>query len=47
MVFSDTYIFARMMHRAALSDDDVTGFGMLTAEDLHAEALTVRITPVP
>lgn len=38
VVLTDTYIEAGVMHGAALTLDDVAGFGELTAENFHAEA---------
>lgn len=41
MVFTDAYVFARIVTGAALAYDDVACDGRLTTEYFHAEALAV------
>ena len=38
MVLADAYVEAGVMHGAALTFDDVAGFGELAAKNLHAES---------
>jgi hypothetical protein len=46
VVFADAYVHAWVKVRAALTDDDAASSEGLTAEDLHAKALGVRVAAV-
>lgn len=45
-IFSDAYIFAGMIFRSALANDDITGNSGLSAVDLYSETLALRIASV-
>ena len=46
VVLAATDVLAGMELGAALTNDDVAGANMLTAEHLHAESLCVRVATV-
>lgn len=38
MIFSHTYILSRIVNRTSLANDDVAGFGELTAKNLKTQS---------
>src|SRR5690606_14611838 len=46
VVHADAHVLAGVVLGAALTHDDVAGHGMAAAENLHAEALRVRLPVV-
>ena len=46
MVFAQTYVLSRIVQRAALADDDVTGFCELTAVNFDAQSFAFGFTAV-
>src|SRR2546429_8583126 len=46
VVLADSHAVARVEPGAALADDDLAAGHGLSGEDLHAEALGVRVAPV-
>ena len=46
VVLAHTDVLARVVLRAALTDDDVASNGCLTTENLHSESLTCGLTTV-
>lgn len=46
MIFSDPYVFARMMLCTALANNNITCGSKLTTEYFYAKALAVRLATV-
>ncbi len=46
MILADTYVLARMMNRASLTNDDVTSLSYLTAKKLNTQSLALRLAAV-
>lgn len=46
MVLAHAYIFARIVDGATLTDDDIAGDAMLTAEDFNAQTFAFGFTTV-
>jgi hypothetical protein len=46
MVFTQAYVFAGVVNRTPLTNDDVTGNGLLAAEEFYTQSLADRVAAV-